>query len=205
MCGSDLLEFEADYPEYPPEVGQPLHEMIGKVVDTSGDRFQVGDRVLAVPIEHNGFFERFRVHESRAILLDPRPPEDQAVLAQPLGTVIFALRKIPQLINRNVAVVGQGPMGQLFCAALRNLGAREIIAVDQVPERLAVSPQMGATAVVNIEKERPDRCDTQNHRRQNGRPGRRGGRTSRASAQLVHRSVRQGRRNPLLRRARSAA
>jgi threonine dehydrogenase-like Zn-dependent dehydrogenase len=85
--------------------------------------------------------------------LDPRPPEEQALLAQPLGTVIYALRKLPPVIDQDVAVVGQGPIGQLFCAALRNLGAREIIAIDRLESRLKTSPRMGATQVINTEQQ----------------------------------------------------
>jgi threonine dehydrogenase-like Zn-dependent dehydrogenase len=99
--------------------------------------------------------ERFRVSQERAIPLDPRAPDEHALLAQPLGTVLFALRKLPNLIDWNVAVVGQGPIGQLFCAALRNLGARQIIAIDRVASRLETSPRMGATAVINAAEEDP--------------------------------------------------
>lgn len=155
LCGSDLLYFEGDYPEYPSVIGHSLHEMIGRVVQTNGSRFRTGDRVLCVPVNQVGLFERFRVSEERAIPLDPRPPEDQALLAQPLGTVIYALRKLPNLIDWNVAVVGQGPIGQLFCATLRNLGARQIIAIDRLESRLKTSPRMGATAVVDASKEDP--------------------------------------------------
>jgi threonine dehydrogenase-like Zn-dependent dehydrogenase len=123
--------------------------MVGTVVETSGRKFRRGDKVLAVPENQVGLFERFRVSEKRAIPLDPRKPPEVAMMAQPLGTVLFALRKVPQLIDLDVAVVGQGPIGQLFCAALRNLGAREIIALDPVESRLAASPRMGATALVN--------------------------------------------------------
>ena len=45
-------------------------------------------------------FERYRVSQDRAIPLDPRPSEDEALLAQPLGTVIYALKKIPHLIDK---------------------------------------------------------------------------------------------------------
>ncbi|MGE0606508.1 MAG: zinc-binding dehydrogenase [Pirellulales bacterium] len=155
LCGSDLLFFERDYPEYPVVVGHSLHEMTGTVVDTNGTRFKKGDRVLCVPVNQEGLYERYRVSEQRAIPLDPRRPEPEALLAQPLGTVIYALRKLPNLIDLNVAVVGQGPIGQLFNATLRNLGAREIIAIDKLASRLATSPKTGATVVVDTTKEDP--------------------------------------------------
>jgi threonine dehydrogenase-like Zn-dependent dehydrogenase len=155
LCGSDLLFFDGDYPEYPPQLGHSLHEMIGRVVQTNGTRFRAGDRVLCVPVNQEGLFERFRVSEQRAIPLDPRPPVEQALLAQPLGTVIYALKKLPNLIDWDVAVVGQGPIGQMFCATLRNLGAREVIAIDRLESRLKTSPRMGATAVVDAAREDP--------------------------------------------------
>ncbi len=155
LCGSDLPYFEGQKPEFPGEVGQSLHEIIGRVVDTNGTRYRVGDRVLCIPVSHFGLFERFRVCQNRAIPLDPRASDDHALLAQPLGTALCAMRKLPNVLNWNVVVVGQGPMGQIFNAVLRNLGAREIIAIDRLPERLAVSARMGATAVVDASKEDP--------------------------------------------------
>ncbi|MCA9173145.1 MAG: zinc-binding dehydrogenase [Planctomycetales bacterium] len=147
LCGSDLPYFDRDYHEFFPQVGQSLHEMIGRVVDTNGDRFAAGDRVLCVPVSHFGLCERFAVSQENAIPL--LPGEDEHLLmAQPLGTVICALRKLPNLMNWNVVVMGQGPMGQIFNAALRMAGAKQIIAVDPVPERLAVSPRTGATATI---------------------------------------------------------
>jgi threonine dehydrogenase-like Zn-dependent dehydrogenase len=70
-------------------------------------------------------------------------------MAQPLGTVILAMQRIPPVLGQSVVVIGQGPMGQLFCATLRNLGARQIIAVDKLGYRLETSLKMGATDVVN--------------------------------------------------------
>lgn len=149
LCGSDLPYFDGDYQQLRPHVGQSLHEMIGRVVETTGDRFQVGDRVLCVPVDHFGFYERFRVSETRAIPLDPRPTDAEALLAQPLGTVLFGMKKVPSVLDKDVVVLGQGPIGQLFNATLRNLGARRIIAVDLLQERLQVSTQMGATHTIN--------------------------------------------------------
>lgn len=148
LCGSDVPFFRDPEGEYPRQIGHSLHEMIGRVVDTNGTRFQAGDRVLAVPVDQVGCFERYLVSEERAIPLDGRATDEQALLAQPLGTVLFALKKLPSLLDQTVAVVGQGPIGQLFVLAIRNLGAREIIAVDPLAGRLEASLLSGATRVV---------------------------------------------------------
>jgi threonine dehydrogenase-like Zn-dependent dehydrogenase len=148
LCGSDLPYFDGELGGYPLPVGYSLHEMVGRVVATNGRRYRPGDRVLAVPPRQHGCFERFVVSEARAIPLDPRRPPEEALLAQPLGTVIFALKKLPTVLDKDVAVVGQGPIGQLFCAALANLGARQIIGIDKLQARLAMSTNMGATAVI---------------------------------------------------------
>ncbi len=153
LCGSDLPFFAGEHPSYPLEDGLSLHEMIGTVVATNGERFREGDKVLAVPVGQVGLFERYAVSEQRAIPLDPRRPPEIAMLAQPLGTAIFALRKLPNLLGLDVVVVGQGPMGQIFNAALRNLGARHIIGVDRLASRLASSETMGATTIVDSSKE----------------------------------------------------
>lgn len=155
LCGSDLPFFVEEQASYPLPDGLSLHEMVGTVVDSSGERFRPGDKVLAVPIHQIGLFERFELTDERVIPLDPRKPPEIALLSQPLGTAIFALRKLPSLIDLNVVVMGQGPMGQIFNACLRNLGARQIIGLDRVAGRLEVSPRMGATRAIDVTREDP--------------------------------------------------
>ncbi|MCA9059586.1 MAG: alcohol dehydrogenase catalytic domain-containing protein, partial [Planctomycetaceae bacterium] len=136
LCGSDLPFFDQDFEDhpipYPQPVGMSLHEMVGTVVATNGTRWQPGTRVLAVPVGQHGFFERYVLSEQRSIALDPRLPDELALMAQPFGTVIHALKKLPNMIDRDVVVLGQGPIGQMFNVGLRNLGARRIIGIDPV-------------------------------------------------------------------------
>ncbi|MCA9039928.1 MAG: zinc-binding dehydrogenase [Planctomycetaceae bacterium] len=148
LCGSDMPFFTMNGEVDPPVIGHSLHEMIGSVIDTSGTKFKPGDRVLAVPIYQVGFFERYVLTEERAIPLADNIAEDIAMMAQPLGTVLYALRKLPNLLGKTVVVVGQGPIGQLFDLALRNLGASKIIGVDPIPARLEASRKSGATHVI---------------------------------------------------------
>jgi threonine dehydrogenase-like Zn-dependent dehydrogenase len=148
LCGSDLPFFDGNELPFPQKVGQSLHELIGSVVETNGTKFKPGDRVLCVPYDHFGLFERFVIGEDRAILVDDRVPEEQALMAQPLGTVLCALKKVDTVLDRDVVVIGQGPMGQLFNAAVNNMGARQVIGIDLLESRLEVSSKMGATSVI---------------------------------------------------------
>lgn len=153
LCGSDMLYFlheEADR-----QVGHSLHEMIGTVLATNGTRFRPGERVLAVPVIQLGFFERYVLSAERAVPLDPRLSDELAVLSQPLGTVIFALKKLPRILDQDVVVIGLGPIGQMFCASLRNLGARRIIGIDKIEARTALALKMGANAVINNSRQDP--------------------------------------------------
>lgn len=147
LCGSDLPYFNR-WDEWPVEQGHSLHEMIGTVTATNGKKWNVGDRVLAVPCMQQGLSERFVLDENRAITIATIVPEEQALMAQPLGTAIFALKKLPNILDLDVVVVGQGPMGQLMNASLRNMGARHVIGIDLLESRLKTSPRMGATATV---------------------------------------------------------
>ncbi len=155
LCGSDLPYFVEEQPSYPLPVGLSLHEMVGTVLKTSGNRFRVGQKVLAVPVGQVGFFERYEVAESRAIPLDSRQPFEVSVLAQPLGTAIFALRKLPSLLDQDVVVLGQGPMGQIFNACAKLMGARQVIGIDRVASRLERSGPMGATTVIDSSQDDP--------------------------------------------------
>lgn len=147
LCGSDR-PFFLDAGELPVEIGHSLHEMIGAVIATNGKRWKAGDRVLAVPVNQIGLQERFVVDEDRAVHIATNVPEEQALMAQPLGTAIYAMKKLQTVLDQDVVVIGQGPMGQLFNACCRNLGAREIIGIDLLDSRLKTSPKMGATATI---------------------------------------------------------
>jgi threonine dehydrogenase-like Zn-dependent dehydrogenase len=153
LCGSDIPYFAAEHPAYPLKVGLSLHEMVGTVVWADGSQFQAGQKVLAVPTNHVGIFERFAISEKLVLPLDLRRPLEEMIVSQPLGTVLYGLRMLPNLLGWNAVVVGQGPIGQLFCAALWNLGAKQIIGIDRIASRLSLSKLMGATAVIHIERE----------------------------------------------------
>ena len=155
LCGSDSPYFNKNQPSYPLPIGMSLHEMVGTIVCSNGGKLSAGQKVLAVPLNHEGIFERMAISEDRVLVFESNRPSEEMVIAQPLGTVLYGLRKLPNLLGWKVAVVGQGPIGQLFCAVLKNLGASEVIGIDVLASRLQTSKLMGASAVIDNSKDDP--------------------------------------------------
>lgn len=153
VCGSDLPYFLMDYHHPALAAREPipplysLHELVGRVVQSRCTRYQEGDRVLALPYGQQGLAGYFLSERAMTVPV-PEGPAERLVLSQPLGTVVHACLKLPNLLGQTAVVVGQGPIGQLFTALLRRMGVLRLIAVDLLPERLEVSIRMGATHTV---------------------------------------------------------
>jgi S-(hydroxymethyl)mycothiol dehydrogenase len=135
-------------------LGETGHEGLGIVEACSSCAFNAGDRVLLWGFDRGLFQEYVLADPAGCVKLPTDLEPEVALMSQLLGTVIHCFYKLGNVINRQAVVIGQGPVGQLFNATLRNLGARDIIGVDPLPHRLEVSPKMGATHTIN-----PDACD----------------------------------------------
>lgn len=155
LCGSDSPWF-THMPRYPQPPGESIHECLGTVVESTSARFAVGDLALAVPYRQAGLCEYFCVSDANAIHL-PRGqmPLERLLMAQPLGTAIWACRKLGNLIGLDMVVVGQGPMGLLFSHLLSNLGARTVIGLDRLDYRLEAAHAMHATHTINVDRQDP--------------------------------------------------
>lgn len=78
-------------------------------------------------------------------------PIEHAALAEPLACVLHGARRLPLGAGDRVAVLGAGPIGLLFVAALRDAhGARiRLAALDHHEDRLALAGTLGADVAVN--------------------------------------------------------
>lgn len=153
LCGSDFPFFRGDagrdrYP-YPP--GFPVHETLGEVVESRAEGLREGDVVLAMPKGSEGALEMFVADAGRACAA-PRYHE-HLVLAQPLGCVLKAARRLSPVSGKVVVVVGQGGIGLLWTQLMRVRGARRIIVLDLNDRRLGVARQVGATDAVNAARD----------------------------------------------------
>ena len=150
LCGSDThLVYHWHPEEYPLPVGASGHECIGVVELSDSPGFQPGDEVLVLVNDMSGLAEYRLAKPEDLIKLPENGNTDHLVMAQPLGTVLWACQRVGNIIGKDVAVLGQGGIGLIFGCVLRRLGARKIIGIDLKSARLGMALRMGATDVID--------------------------------------------------------
>jgi L-iditol 2-dehydrogenase len=148
MCGSDIPFFTGSkrYKTYPLPVAAPIHECVGRVVDSISSLFQPGDRVVAIPESDQGLSEYFVAQAAKAVKLPPDLNDNgTSCLIQPLSTVINAVDRLGSVEEKSVAVIGLGSIGLFFCWMLKKRGAARIVGIDPLEERCRVAAGMGVT------------------------------------------------------------
>ncbi len=157
VCGSDIRSsFGPVLPEdrYPMGIGRPCHEVAGTVVESRTDSFREGQRAIVIPDRGSGgLMEYIASGPERMILLPDTGPLDEWVMCQPSGTVLYSCQQMPNLLGKNVVVVGQGSIGLSFTMITSRCGARSVIAVDLLDYRLEKAKEMGATHTINPDRE----------------------------------------------------
>jgi len=152
ICGSSIHPFlglgrwAGEYPRPP---GWDGHECIGTIVESRLPGWEPGTVVLAHPETYQGFAEFTRSRPPGLVRLPPADDHVPFIVAQPLATVLRAMSRLRSPANLRCAVVGQGPMGLIFTSVLRHAGARQVVGIDLLAERLEAARRFGATHVVN--------------------------------------------------------
>jgi L-iditol 2-dehydrogenase len=152
ICGSDLHTVFGSAPSRPGPAGYPGHESVGEVVESRCPGFAPGDQVLTAPQFAAGrcMAQYQALPGSACLRLPGTAPLDHLLMAQQLGTVIYALRQHPlDLIGTDAAVIGQGSAGAFFTFLLKRAGAARVLVSDKSPARLAYSQQLGADLAVD--------------------------------------------------------
>ncbi len=147
ICGSDLPYFLGVHEptrHMAPECF-PAHECVGVVAASNSEKFKIGDAVMSQPDFFTGLGQYYLARDWRSVHVPNDGNWNQWVVSQPLGTVIWGMRKVGALFHQTVVLLGQGAIGLLATQMVANLGARTIIAVDPHQYRLDISAATGAT------------------------------------------------------------
>ena len=107
--------------------------------------------LLAAVLRCGTFADRVIVHEACAVKMpDALPAEQACLLACGFSTGAgAALWATPVQPGSSVAVIGCGGVGLAVIQGARLAGASRIVAVDVLPEKLALAAELGATDTVD--------------------------------------------------------
>lgn len=137
--------------EYPFPVGTSGHEMVGVVEEIDGPHsgIEVGDVALVLAPRHRAMAEFYVASTDDVLVLPEGPPVEHLLMAQQLGTVVHACKRLPNVVGKDAVVIGQGSAGLFFDAMLRRMGARRVIGLDVKPARVEAGLWSGATSTLN--------------------------------------------------------
>ena len=152
LCGSDTHAMRFGAPEaYPLKPGMSGHEVLGVVeaINAPGSSLKVGDHALILIESNQGMAEYATAPAANVLMLPKGRPGEELLQAQQLGTIFYAAQHMPNVMNKDVVVIGQGSAGLWWDYTVRRMGARRVIAVDLQAHRLALSPRYGATHTIH--------------------------------------------------------
>lgn len=168
ICGTDLHIYNGKMDVTPPVIMG--HEFSGVVEEIGSDvkHLKIGERVVGEHVisckechycltgkpnlcpraKIIGLHRPGALAEYMAIpanLVFPIPDEvsfEEGALIEPLTIALYAIRHTGLLLDKNVAVIGQGPIGLLLDQAVRSAGGN-VIGIEAQAHRLAFAKEKG--------------------------------------------------------------
>ena len=184
ICGTDVHIYTWD-PWAASRIKPPIifgHEFVGEVVEVGRDVRSVkpGDYVSAethiacghcymcrtgnshiclnvriLGVDVNGAFAQYiSVPEANVWKTDRSIPPEIASMQEPFGNAVHATL-IEDVAGKTVSIFGCGPIGLMSIAVARASGASRIFAVEPHRMRLELAEKMGATHLIDPERDDP--------------------------------------------------
>ena len=129
------------------------HITCGHCRNCRGGRTHLCCHTFGVGINRPGAFAQYLVLPAyNAFKLPDEISDDLAAIFDPFGNAVHSALSF-DLVGEDVLITGAGPIGIMAAAVAKHVGARHVVVTDNNEYRLALAAKMGATQVVNIEKE----------------------------------------------------
>jgi len=185
ICGTDLHIYNWDEWSQR-TIKPPLiigHEFVGRIAELGPGvvNYEVGDRVsaeghitcglcrncragrrhlcvdtLGIGVNQNGAFAEYVVvPASNLWLIPPQVPSEIAAFFDPFGNAVHCALSF-DIVGEDVLITGAGPIGIMAAAICRYMGARHVVVTDVNDYRLDLAGKMGATHLVNVQRESLD-------------------------------------------------
>ena len=182
ICGTDVHIYQWNkWAQHTIPIGMTVgHEYVGEVVEvgTGVEGFKPGDLVSGeghincgkcrncleghkencrnakgVGVNRNGAFAEYLVIPSSNVWpCSPSIPEEMYAIFDPFGNATHTALSY-EVLGEDVLISGAGPIGCMAAAIVRFSGARHVVVTDFNPYRLDLAKKLGATRVVDLNKE----------------------------------------------------
>ncbi len=136
-------------------ISAETHIADGTCYQCRTDQMHICQNLRILGVDTDGVFaEYFSLPEENAWKNDPRLEPVIASVQEPLGNAVQAVLPkdhIADIAEKNVAVMGCGPIGLMSIAVLKELGAAKILATagGSNKVRMELAKEMGADVVLN--------------------------------------------------------
>jgi len=176
VCGSDVQVYHGNhkYMKFPVVQGHEGSGIVAKVGDKV-TKFRPGDRVTVQPqvfcgecypcktghynvcqnlkvygIHTNGMaVEYFLTEESRVLKLTDAISFDEGAVVEPAAVAVGTIRRAGDLADKNVVVMGAGPIGNLVAQVAKISGAAKVMITDINQKRLDLAKKCGVDYTLN--------------------------------------------------------
>ncbi|MEZ0536669.1 zinc-binding dehydrogenase [Caldicellulosiruptoraceae bacterium PP1] len=177
VCGSDIHVYHGKHPytTYPVVQGHEVSGEIVKIGENVTGLF-VGDKVTVQPqvvcgkcyscihgnyhicdnLKVMGFqttgmaSEYFAVDAEKVIKLPNDLSFDEGAMIEPLAVAVHAVKKIGDIKDKKILVLGAGPIGNLVAQTAKGIGAASIMITDVSGYRLEKAKECGIDYCINV-------------------------------------------------------
>ncbi len=176
ICGSDIHVYHGEHPftSYPVTQG---HEVSGEVAALGenvtglslGQKVTIQPQVVCGkcwPCRHGKYnlceelkvmgFQTtgvashyFAVDAAKVTPLPNSMSFDEGAMIEPLAVAVHAVRQAGDVTDKDICVLGAGPIGILVAQAAKGMGARKVMVTDVSDVRLEKAKECGADVCVN--------------------------------------------------------
>ncbi len=176
ICGSDIHVYHGTHPftSYPITQG---HEVSGEIVKLGSkvEGFSIGQKVTIEPqvtcgtcylcrtgkynlcenLKVMGFqttgtaSEYFAADAAKVTLLPDELSFDEGAMIEPLAVAVHAVNQSGGVTDKNIVIIGSGPIGNLVAQAAKAKGAKSVLVADISQCRLEIVRECGIDLVVN--------------------------------------------------------
>ena len=174
VCGSDIHVYHGEHPytQFPVVQG---HEIAAEVIEIGANvsSVQVGTNVTVQPQVvcgscfpcQNGMYhvcedlkvmgfqttglasEYFVIDEDKLTVLPDGLSFDEGAMIEPLAVAVHAVKRVSAIHNKNVLVIGGGPIGNLVAQTAKAYGASKVVVSELSETRLAMAKEVGLEVI----------------------------------------------------------